>query len=538
MAQLEALTDRRCRLTASEVAKLYNSALERMTGRIQKIFRRFAEGYSLTPAETRELLSAAETREARQVLQDAFDHCTDAAERGKLRARLDAPAYGYRISRLEALRDQVYADAVAIGAEEVRYDEARLKDIYQQSYYRTAFSLSQEQGENVPFSILTDRQTAAALNAYWSPGAESVAQNYSQRVWENTEQLAQNVQEIVTRGIMTGERYEGIATELEASMGGVSWGKQVQPDGSTRAVLSGSGAKYRATRLIRTEGNYLSGQATIESLQTAGVERYLFHSLLEVRTCKVCGELDGKDFPVSEQQPGVNMNPMHPQCRCFIGPYRSKEELSRRVRTAQTGADEWGTVPRDMSYQEWYGKYVEGSPAMQGAEKAVQNKAADRRQWREYRTVLGEDAPKTLDDFQKVKYNDNDDKWGYTKAYKRAVQTGELTPLADFKLYKQTASDIQNTLVGVQTFDGVSIAGFSKHYIARTIGSVEQRRSGVPVESALRALTEPTQIRVNAKSRKYILDGVCAVSVNPETGRLIQVNPFSGKGGKTGDFDK
>jgi SPP1 gp7 family putative phage head morphogenesis protein len=134
-------------------------------------------------------------------------------------------------------------------------------------------------------------------------------------------------------------------------------------------VLTGSGAKYRATRLIRTEGNHISGQAVVERFEDAGIEKYLYRALLELRTCKRCGGLDGKSFPVSEQKVGVNMHPMHPNCRCFISPDMTPEELAEITRSAQTGADNWEPIPANMTWEEWRKKYVDGKPEMQKAKR-------------------------------------------------------------------------------------------------------------------------------------------------------------------------
>lgn len=359
-AALEALTDQRCRLTAGEIARLYDRALDSILRRVDRLFQRFVQGYHLPPEQAMALLTTTQTREARAALQELFDSCEDAALREELRARLDAPAYAYRISRLEALRDQVYFDAKAIGVKEVQYQEARLKDLYEQSYYRTVFDLSQEQGKNVPFQLLDNQRTAEAVREYWSPSPEEPARSFSDRVRENTTELAEQVRETVTVGLVNGGNYREMAQELAARMGDVRAEKKLQPDGSVRTALTGSGAKYRAARLIRTEGNHISGQATIRTFRDAGIQRYLYRALLELRTCKTCGELDGRDFPVDGQRPGVNMHPMHPNCRCFIAPYHGKDWLARYTRSAQTGEKSWAEVPQSMTYAEWYAKYVEG----------------------------------------------------------------------------------------------------------------------------------------------------------------------------------
>ena len=42
--------------------------------------------------------------------------------------------------------------------------------------------------------------------------------------------------------------------------------------------------------------------------------------------CSVCGELNGKHFPVKEFQIGVNAPPMHEGCRCSISAYSDDKE--------------------------------------------------------------------------------------------------------------------------------------------------------------------------------------------------------------------
>ena len=139
------------------------------------------------------------------------------------------------------------------------------------------------------------------------------------------------------------------------------------------------------------------------------------------------GGLDGKSFPVSEQQVGVNMHPMHPNCRCFISPEMTPEELKEitsettLVRIAQTGADNWDFIPADMTWEEWRKKYVDGNPEMEAQEKMDRNRAKDREQWRDFKDTLGKDAPKNLADFQKMKYTEPE-KWDELKKVHRGVK--------------------------------------------------------------------------------------------------------------------
>lgn len=355
------MVDNRSKLTFDEVNKLYAAALASIAARIQKIYAAFAKGYHITPEQAQTLLTVAQTREARAALLALYDAETDWTRREILRAKLDAPAYRWRISKLEALRDQVYFDCQAITTPEIQYGEARLKDVYTEAYYREVYAQSAETGTLAPFSTMTDRRAEEAVKAYWSGDESALGRQFSERVWGNTTEMAKEVRTIVTEELLTGGNYPEMMRRLDDAVGHAEYRKRVSADGTTEKVLTGTGASYRSARLIRTECNYIAGQATLESLRESGIERYIYWALLERRTCKVCGALDGKDFLVAKQQVGVNMHPMHPNCRCFIGPYRPKEEM------LGTRSTEFGFVPRSMTYQEWRAKYVDGEETLQNA---------------------------------------------------------------------------------------------------------------------------------------------------------------------------
>lgn len=171
-----------------------------------------------------------------------------------------------------------------------------------------------------------------------------------------------------------------------------------------------------------------------------------------------------------------------------------------------------------MKYKDWERKYVKD---------AVSQK--DLKLFDSIKAVIGDKFPKTIEDFIKIKYN-NDDVYKKFKAYVSSVKSGELTPLADFDLYMQISKEIDKTIVGLKTSNGIIVTGKSNHCIARVIGSVEQRRNGVQVSDMLDALTNdesevlPVKVSKNGKSQKFRND-VVEVTINPDTGNIIQVNP-------------
>lgn len=92
----------------------------------------------------------------------------------------------------------------------------------------------------------------------------------------------------------------------------------------------------------------------LESLVECGVEKYIFLSNLDERTCPICGSLDGKSFLVKNSIIGKNCPPMHSGCRCTIISYippKEHAQMKRRARNPKTGQSE--LLPANMTYEQW-----------------------------------------------------------------------------------------------------------------------------------------------------------------------------------------
>lgn len=203
----------------------------------------------------------------------------------------------------------------------------------------------------------------------------------------------------------------------------------------------------------------------------------------------------------------------------------SRNQLAKWQKHQRDFIDQTG-LKRDYSREQ----IEKDSKSVDMVSKMDYNYKRDKKQFERYKSILGNNSPDDLISFQKLKYSDD---WRNFKAYTRSIKIGELTPLADFELYKQTSVEIDKILVDITTKNGIVITGKSDHFIARTIGSIEQRRSGVNVQTSLKALLNPMQIdsvkhNSNGLSQRFIGKGA-AITVNPQTGKLIQVNPLKNK---------
>ena len=150
---------------------------------------------------------------------------------------------------------------------------------------------------------------------------------------------------------------------------------------------------------------------------------------------------------------------------------------------------------------------------------------------------------KSLEKYYDVKYNDSA-RYNLLKQYAKDVERGWISPLSGFENYETAYLRIQNEIVGKVTSGGITITGQSKHFIQRVIGTGVDplklkedlrviSRSGVAIEDIKDALFAPENIgeRIEKSNGMYSVRYVgknCWVSINPDTGVLIQTNPKKG----------
>ncbi len=332
---LEHLLQARTTATMVEVNRMYAQGVEQLNEQIERILRRYVKNGQISQAYALQLLSAGQTAEERQRLLEQLQQTKEPQARRELIAMLDAPAYADRISRLQALQNAIRAEAVAMGVREERLAKARLTDTLKQAYYRTIFN-DQKRNGLYDFRLISDRRVQAALTHKWS------GKNYSDRVWKNNAAFCKRLQRTIEVGCMTGMTLHDMEERLLEDCIGAD---------------SDSGQRYCASRLIRTEVNHFSNQGFLDGYKAAGIIRYRFMATLDLRTSAVCRQLDGKTFLVEEAKAGENLPPMHPFCRSVTVPVVSNRPGTRWARDPVTGKSM--TVPADMTYSQWYEKYVE-----------------------------------------------------------------------------------------------------------------------------------------------------------------------------------
>lgn len=376
-----------------ELADIYAKTSRHLSYEIEEIYNKFKTKHHLTDAEAKRLLNTLRNKTDIEELKKALAQDSKNAD---LLAEIESGAYRARIERLEQLQTEVDRMMQEVFEQEKKVTTSHYVDLATNSYYREIYNVQRRVGFQFSFSAVNPQAVALILESKWS-GA-----NYSQRIWENTKGVADDLKEQMLIGLLTGKSEEEMAREI--------------------ANKCAAGA-FEARRLVRTESNFVSGQMQLAAYKECKSEEYDFVATLDLRTSKICRELDGKTFKIKDGKPGVNMNPMHPFCRSTTMIHMDDELKKRLKRDAwDPEKKEWKKVPATMSYNEWYKKNVANNPKALAAEKMIKNHASDKKQYERYRSVMGKKAGKTFEDFQETKYN-NPEKWEEIKTQYRKTRT-------------------------------------------------------------------------------------------------------------------
>lgn len=116
---------------------------------------------------------------------------------------------------------------------------------------------------------------------------------------------------------------------------------------------------------LKTKSSILSVERNFNRYECADIKKYQYICTLDLKTCPICAKLDGKIFLVSKRKVGVNCPPMHEECRCTTISVVDEKYMSEMTRTFRDPITFKSVeVPRNMSYAEWYDKYVKGKEEM------------------------------------------------------------------------------------------------------------------------------------------------------------------------------
>ena len=365
---------------ADQFDKVYQEAKTYLDKEINKIFDKFQRDYGLSQVDARQVLKNMKDKKDLNELRKVLEARPNDPNIQRLLADLDSPAYSFRMKRLERLSDDLDRMRESIYHSEKTGSDAFYSDLMKDSYYKATFDLQQQTGLAYGFSGLPESEIKHLQSFSWVGDGST----YSTDIWKNTGKLTSSIKDELLISLMTGrdtrETAQAIAERFNVG----------QND---------------ARRLVRTESAFFHNQMELLSYEEADIEKYIFVAVLDKRTSRICQEHDNQVYDRDKAVPGVNCPPMHPWCRSTTVGYDEDADyskLKRRARNPVTGKTE--LVPADMTYKEWYSKYVDGVDVVKESKAEVADK------------VFVADEPNKIDDFFKKQksyqkwYNELDEK--------------------------------------------------------------------------------------------------------------------------------
>lgn len=317
---------------ADKFDDIYRQSKAYLDKQINKVFDKFQRDYGLSERDARHILKNMKGQKDLTELRKVLEARPNDPNIQRLLADLDSPAYAYRMKRLERLNNDLDRMRESIYHSEKKDSDAFYSDLMKDSYYKATFDLQQQTGLAYSFSNLPETEIKRLKTLKWTGEA------YSDRIWENTEALASSVKDELLISLMTGrsvrDTSRAIAERFEVG-------------------------QNKARRLVRTESAFFHNQMELLSYEDAEITKYRFVAVLDKRTSHICQEHDNKVYDTDKATPGVNYPPLHPWCRSTTIAHDDDidySKLERRARNPETGKTE--LVPADMSYKEWYNKYV------------------------------------------------------------------------------------------------------------------------------------------------------------------------------------
>lgn len=345
---------------------------------INDFYVKYSDANGVSYADAQKLLSRAEIGELKDFIAKAYKHM------GEYNLELNNMSIKARITRYQGLEKQIDAILQQLYSIEYEYKgEELLKEVYTDTYYRTWFNIDQYHGFHQNFAQI-DPRVVEELIRYPFNGA-----NFSSRLWKQKDHMLTQLTESITTMIIQGKNPNTLSKDF---------------------VKKFDSKEFDAYRLLHTEGSFIMEQATLSGYEEDGVIKYQILATLDHKTSETCKGEDGEIYEVKDAVVGLNYPPYHNFCRTTTTPYYDDSDYSndtRMARNSVTGKPY--EVPSDMKYQEWYDEYIKNNPEALLVEKKWKNRHSDKKQYDNYKEILGKDIPNSFDKFQNLKYNISED---------------------------------------------------------------------------------------------------------------------------------
>lgn len=195
------------------------------------------------------------------------------------------PAHLYKLDSYWKMQGELRKELEKLGYKQI----ALLSKQFENEFYDIYNSIALP--SQTAFSKVSHEAVAQMINQVWVADGLS----WSQRIWNNTEQLAQTLNDELIHCVATGKKTSELKNILQERFN-VSYG--------------------RADALVRTELAHIQTQAAQQRYKDYGIQEVEVFVDEDERTCPECAKHEGERYPINAQMPV----PFHPRCRCCMVP--------------------------------------------------------------------------------------------------------------------------------------------------------------------------------------------------------------------------
>lgn len=316
---------------AKEIEKQYKIAENKIKSDIEKWYIRIADNNQISLADAKKLLTKDELKEFKWTLAEY----TQKAKSVAWKKELENASARIHIKRLEALQLQVQNSIETLRNKENEMLEDYLIKNYEDTYYHSLYEISKGLNLKTSFATLDRNKINQVIGKPWL----SDGKTFSDRIWQDKEQLINTLRTKITQSFITGSTLDEAVEDISKFVSDKIKNKE-----------------YVARRLLETESAAYASKAQIEAFKSIDVEKYEIVATLDLHTSEICQEMDGKVFNISDQEIGVTVPPFHSHCRTVIAPYFDDGP----IRASRDENGEYKEV-KYMNYKEWKDQYVKKS---------------------------------------------------------------------------------------------------------------------------------------------------------------------------------
>ena len=195
------------------------------------------------------------------------------------------PADLYKLDKYWQMQGQLRQELRKLGEKQI----SLLSKQFEIQFFDIYYSIALEGG--TAFTTISNEAVTQMINSIWVADGKS----WSQRIWDNTELLAEELNEGLIHTLVAGKKPSYLKSLLQERFN-VSYA--------------------RADALVRTEISHIQNQAAQKRYEDFGAKELEVWADEDERRCEICGALHEKRYPIGAQIPV----PAHPRCRCSIIP--------------------------------------------------------------------------------------------------------------------------------------------------------------------------------------------------------------------------